>query len=49
MDEGVGMLEVCARIFADAPLGSVSIAIGVETVPGSAGIVCRDATYITEY
>ncbi len=43
------MLEVCVRLFEpleETPLGTVSFDIGVETVQGSAGIVCRDAYYI---
>ena len=48
----IGMLEVCVIMFEpleETPIGSVSITIGVETVQGSAGIVCRDAYYITVY
>ncbi len=48
VNETIGMLEVCARMFEpseDISLGSVSISIGAETVQGSAGIVCRDYTY----
>ena len=40
------MLEVCVRMFEppeDTPLGTVTVDLGVETVRGSAGIVCRDA------
>ncbi len=49
---GFQFLEVCVRMLEpsdDTPLGSVIINYGVEIVPGSAGIVCRDAYYITVY
>ncbi len=40
------MLEVCVRMFEppeNTPLGTLTVSIGVETVRGTAGIVCRDA------
>ncbi len=40
------MLEVCVTMFEppdDTSLETVTISIGVETVQGTAGIVCRDA------
>ncbi len=49
VDEGIGMLEVCVRMFEEASLLVTIGTIGVETVPGSAGIVCRYAYYITVY
>ncbi len=52
VDEGIGTQEVCVRMFEppeDTPLGIFTISIGVETVQGTAGIVCRDAYYITVY
>ncbi len=48
MNETIGMLEVCARMFEpseDTPIGSIQISLGVETVQGSAGIVGRNYTY----
>ncbi len=44
------MLEVCTRMFEpseETRIGSVQISIGAETVQGSAGIVFRDAYFIT--
>ncbi len=52
VNEMIGMLEVCVRMFEpseETPIGSVQISIGVETVQGSAGIVCRDYTLILHY
>ncbi len=49
VNEGIGM-EVCVRMFEppeDTALRIFTISIGVETVQGTAGIVCRDAHYIT--
>ncbi len=46
------MLEVCVRMFEppeNTPLGTLTVSIGVETVQGTAGIVYRDAYYITVY
>ncbi len=46
VNEGIGLLEVCVRMFEPAEessLGSITISIGVETVRGTAGIVCSDA------
>ncbi len=43
VNEGIGMQEVCVRMFEPAeetPLGTLFVALGVETVQGSAGIVC---------
>ena len=37
---------MCVRMFEprdDTSLGSLTVSIGVETVEGSAGILCRDA------
>ncbi len=46
VNEGIRLLEVCVRMFEPAEessLGSITISIGVETVRGTAGIVCSDA------
>ena len=47
------MLEVCVRMFEppeNTPLGTLTVSIGVETVQGTAGIVCRDrCCYNTAY
>ena len=46
VNEGIGFLEVCVRLFEppeESSIGRLTIGIGVETVRGSAGIVCRDA------
>ena len=39
------MLEVCVRMLEpleDTPIGILTISIGVETVQGTAGIVCTE-------
>ncbi len=46
VNEGIGMFQVCVVMFEppeDTPLGTLTVSIGVETVQGTAGIVCRDA------
>ena len=44
--EGIGFLEVCVRLFEppeESSIGRLTVNLGVETVQGTAGIMCRDA------
>ncbi len=46
VNEGIGFLKVCVRMFVppeESSIGELTVGLGVETVRGTAGIVCRDA------
>ena len=49
VNKGIETQEVCVRMFEpaeDTPLGTLTVSIGVETVQGTAGIVCTDAAIL---